>query len=240
MQNEMEDISQLKNRFKSESIKNQLQIIPELINSGDDGLAFLMDFLRDRQSTPANVVVGAVYQAVYQTNSQATQEFLQELLPNGIIPLESENNIDYRPLQQLLVQQDFEAADSLTRQKLCELAGAAAVQRKWVYFTEVEQFPKTDLDTIDRLWSIHSQGKFGFSVQREIWLSLDRDFSKLWTKIGWKSGNNWTKYPEEFTWSLSAPKGHLPLSNQLRGVRVIASLFSHPVWSKNTEIALIK
>jgi hypothetical protein len=26
--------------------------------------------------------------------------------------------------------------------------------------------------------------------------------------------------------------GHLPLLNQLRGVRVAASLFSHPVWSE--------
>ncbi|PLZ94121.1 hypothetical protein CI594_16205, partial [Fischerella thermalis CCMEE 5196] len=43
-------------------------------------------------------------------------------------------------------------------------------------------------------------------------------------------GNNWTRYPQEFTWDLSAPKGHLPLSNQLRGVRVIASIFAHPAW----------
>ncbi|PLZ36777.1 hypothetical protein CBP27_11530, partial [Fischerella thermalis WC542] len=56
------------------------------------------------------------------------------------------------------------------------------------------------------------------------------NWDNLWVKIGWKKGKNWTRYPQEFTWDLSAPRGHLPLSNQLRGVRVIASIFAHPAW----------
>jgi hypothetical protein len=144
----------------------------------------------------------------------------------------SEAGIDYTPLQQLLVEQNFQAADQLTLQKMCELAGSAAVQRKWIYFTEVEQFPITDLLTINHLWLTYSEGKFGFSTQREIWLSVGKNWEKFWSKIGWKNGNTWTRYPQEFTWDLNAPKGHLPLSNQLRGVRVIASLFAHPAWSK--------
>jgi hypothetical protein len=131
-----------------------------------------------------------------------------------------------------LAKQDFQTADSLTRQKLCELAGEGAIQRKWVYFTEVEAFPGVDIQTIDNLWLVHSEGKFGWSVQRKLWIGVGQDFPKLWPKIGWKNGNNWTKYPQEFTWDLSAPVGHLPLLNQLRGVRVAASLFSHPVWSE--------
>lgn len=148
------------------------------------------------------------------------------------VSLNSDSGIDYAPLQQLLAEQNFQAADQMTLQKLCELAGASAVQRKWVYFTEVEQFPITDLQTINNLWLTYSEGKFGFSVQREIWLSVGKNWDKFWAKIGWKNGNNWTRYPQEFTWSLAAPKGHLPLSNQLRGVRVIASLLAHPAWTK--------
>jgi hypothetical protein len=83
------------------------------------------------------------------------------------------------------------------------------------------------------LWLLHSEGKFGFSVQREIWLTVGKNWEKLWSKIGWKNGNAWTRYPNEFTWNLTAPKGHLPLSNQLRGVRVISSLLSHPAWTIN-------
>lgn len=151
----------------------------------------------------------------------------------GIVPLHSERNIDYTPLEQLLIQQDFLAADRMTLQLLCQLAGEAAVQRKWLYFTEVNSFPIPDLLSINHLWLNYSEGKFGFSVQREIWLSLGKNWDKFWPKIGWKNGNNWTRYPNEFVWDLNAPRGHLPLSNQLRGVQVMASLLSHPAWLSN-------
>ena len=148
------------------------------------------------------------------------------------LPLRSSVGVDYTTLQQLLARQDFQAADKLTTEKLCELAGADAVQRKWIYFTEVERLPQLDLHTIDTLWMLHSEGKFGFSIQREMWLGMSKNWDKLWVKIGWKNGNNWTRYPGSFTWNLTAPRGHLPLSNQLRGVRVISSLLSHPAWEE--------
>lgn len=150
--------------------------------------------------------------------------------------LRSQRGVDYSPLQALLAQQDFQAADQLTLQKLCEIAGTTAEQRKWVYFTEVDSFPILDLQTINQLWLTHSAGRFGFSVQREIWLSVGKNWAKFWPKIGWKQGNSWTRYPQEFTWDLSAPKGHLPLSNQLRGVRMMAALLNHPAWtSRNPD-----
>lgn len=224
-------IVELTRQLQSSSEKKQFQVIPELVSTGAAGLEVLMEFLKKKQSTPADLVAGLAYQALYDADTAKTNEFLQTHFPTGIVPLRSESGIDYTTLQQLLVKPDFLSADRLTLEKLCELAGAAAVQRKWLYFSEVENFPIADLQTINTLWFIHSQGKFGFSVQRELWLSLSKNWEKLWPKIGWKTGNNWTRYPHEFTWNLSAPRGHLPLSNQLRGVRVIASLLSHPAWS---------
>ena len=227
----MEDISQLKQKLLSESPQNQLKLLPQIASTGESGQEILMDFLSSCLSDPPNLVTGKIYQILYQANTARTQQFLKTYLPTGVVPLNSDQNIDYQPLQQLLAQEDFQGADVLTLQKLCELSGEAAIKRKWLYFTEVDNFSSTDLSTLDQLWFIYSEGKFGFSVQRQIWLSLGQDFSQLWYKIGWKSGNNWTRYPKEFTWDLTAPKGHLPLSNQLRGVRVIASIFSHPAWS---------
>jgi len=223
-------IAELARQLQSGSEKKQRQVIPELVSTGAAGLQVLMEFLKEQQSTPVSLIAGLAYQALYDANTPKTKEFLQTHFPTGIVPLRSECSIDYTTLQQLLVTQDFLSADRLTLEKLCELAGSAAVQRKWLYFSEVENFPIADLQTINTLWFIHSQGKFGFSVQRELWLSLSKNWEKLWHKIGWKTGNNWTRYPNEFTWDLSAPIGHLPLSNQLRGVRVIASLLSHPAW----------
>jgi hypothetical protein len=227
-----EEISKLASQFWSESEKKQLEIVPELANAGEAGLSVLMDFLTATPTEPVNLVAGKAYQLLYQADSERAREFLQTRFPTGCVPLRSVRGIDYRFLQELLAKQDFQTADSLTRQKLCELAGEGAIARKWVYFTEVEAFPHEDLQTIDALWRVHSEGKFGFSVQRKLWISVGGDFPKLWPKIGWKSGNDWTKYPEGFIWSLEAPIGHLPLLNQLRGVRVTASLFSHPAWTE--------
>ncbi len=225
------NIESLRQPLVAGSLQIQQQVIPQLANLGEGGLDVLMEFLYERRKNPATWVDGKVYQVLYTSDSPKAKEFLQNNFPSGIVPLKSDSNIDYISIQKLLAAQDFQAADRITIQKMCELAGPTSIQRKWLYFTEVENFPATDLQTLNTLWVVHSEGKFGFSVQREIWLSLGKNWDNLWEKIGWKKGNNWTRYPNEFTWNLSAPKGHLPLSNQLRGVRVMASLLSHSAWS---------
>ncbi|HEY9803923.1 MAG TPA: GUN4 domain-containing protein [Leptolyngbyaceae cyanobacterium] len=226
------DIDSLRQRLIAGSIQVQQQIIPQLADLGNEGLDVLQEFLLKRRDNPATWIDGKAYQVLYKSDAPQAKDFLQNHFPEGIVTLKSSCGINYHPLQQLLAKQDFQAADRLTIEKMCELAGPMAVKRKWLYFTEVESFPIDDLQTINQLWVVHSEGKFGFSVQRDIWLSLGKNWDNLWPKIGWKSGNNWTRYPNGFTWDLTAPKGHLPLSNQLRGVRVIASLFAHPAWSK--------
>jgi hypothetical protein len=226
------DLDSLRQKLIAGSEKVQQQIIPQLADLGNDGLEVLKEFLLKRRDHPATWIDGQVYQVIYNTDAPTSQEFLQTNFPEGIVPLKSDRGISYNSLQKLLVNQDFQAADLLTIQKMCEAAGSQAVKRKWLYFTEVESLPIQDLRTINQLWVVHSEGKFGFSVQREIWLGLNKNWVNLWPKIGWKNGNNWTRYPHGFTWDLTAPRGHLPLSNQLRGVRVMSSLLCHPAWNK--------
>jgi hypothetical protein len=225
------NIESLRQPLVAGSLQIQQQVIPQLANLGEGGLDVLMEFLYERRKNPPTWVDGKAYQVLYTSDSAKAKEFLQNHFPSGLVPLKSDCNIDYSPIQKLLATQDFQAADRMTLQKMCELAGTTATQRKWLYFTEVENFSATDLQTLNTLWVVHSEGKFGFSVQREIWLSLGKNWDNLWGKIGWKKGNNWTRYPNEFTWDLSAPRGHLPLTNQLRGVRVMSSLLSHSAWS---------
>jgi hypothetical protein len=246
------DMTDFIDRLKAESLKNKLQLVQEAAGAGETGLDALMSYLLEQQpglsqfwadsdsvktsaatlaGNSAGIVEGKIYQTLVQSNAPKAKEFLQTHFPQGLLPLASEREIDYSTLQTLLAGQQFEAADRLTLEKLCELAGALAVQRKWLYFTEVEKFPVTDLKTINALWRVYSEGKFGYSVQREVWLSVSKNWEKLWFQIGWKNGNSWTRYPQEFTWDLTAPKAHLPLSNQLRGVRVIAALLTHPAWT---------
>jgi hypothetical protein len=229
------EVIELRDKFITSLPKNQLQMLPQVIATGLPGIEILIAWLQQQRGTKPTIVVGAVYQALYRSELPSAKDYLDREFPTGIVPLQSSIGVDYTHLQKLLAHQEFQAADKLTTEKLCELAGADAVNRKWIYFTEVQQLPTTDLHTIDALWLCHSEGKFGFSIQREIWLGMAKNWDKLWPKIGWKNGNNWTRYPGSFTWDLTAPRGHLPLSNQLRGVRVISSLLSHPAWEKVSD-----
>ncbi len=224
-------VMELESKLKTGSAAAQLQAIADLASS-EAGQTVLMNYLQSSSSSPS-FVVGKAYELLLGVENQQVSAFLQTHFPLGVVPLNSEKQIDYQPLQKLLAQQDFQAADQLTLEKLCQLASPAAVQRRWLYFTEVDRIPLTDLQTINQLWLAHSEGKFGFSVQRQIWLGVGKNWEAFWPKIGWKSGNQWTRYPQEFTWNLTAPKGHLPLSNQLRGIQVIKTLLSHPAWSSS-------
>jgi hypothetical protein len=173
-------------------------------------------------------VVADIYQSLYTLGLCA--DGLKALFPTGIVDLRSDRNVDYQPLQQLMVNQQWLEADKLNNLKLCEIAGETSLARKWIYFSEVTGLPKTDLQTINALWLAHSGGRFGYSVQREIWLASGKNWERFWPKLKWKDGFVWTRYPGAFEWNLDSPRGHLPLTNQLRGVQAMNALMNHPAW----------
>lgn len=226
------DMQAYQQQLSSGTEKKRREALETLLQKGSEGFLILEDFLVAVQAGkyPLDSVAGRVYAQLCQCSDPQVQTFLQDQFSQGLLQSPSDRHLDYQDLEALLSQEQFESADRLTIQKMCALAGGGAQQRKWLYFSEVDQFPKTDLQSIDRLWRIYSDDKFGFSVQREIWLGVGQNWEKLWPKIGWKNGRTWTRYPQGFTWNLSAPKGHLPLTNQLRGVRVMAALMTHPAF----------
>jgi hypothetical protein len=225
-------LTTLRDKLFSGKESNQLPAIAELANSGEDGLLILDEFIQSRKSANTEVswIDGKIHQTLLKSDLPKALELAQTHYPQGVVTLHSEKGIDYQPIQNLLAQQDFEEADRLTSKKLCEAAGEAALERGWLYFTEAQLIPISDLRTINQLWLVYSEGKFGFSVQRKIWLGLGKAWEKFWLKIGWKKGGSFTRYPNEFIWSLDAPRGHLPLSNQLRGNKTMQAIFSHPAW----------
>jgi hypothetical protein len=225
------DFDLLPQKFAAANEKNQLQLLDDLSPNTPETIKFLKSILPSNGAWPT-LVQGKAYQLLYNDTNQRT--YVQAEFPQGIVPLKSDAGVDYQELQQLLADRQWQAADKLTNLKLCELAGPVALQRQWLYFTDINSLPLTDLKLIDQLWLIYSEGKFGFSVQRDLWVAVKKDWDRLWPKIGWKEGNNWTRYPSSFTWDLNAPRGHLPLSNQLRGVRTMAALLAHPAWDPTT------
>lgn len=80
--------------------------------------------------------------------------------------------MDYSALRDFLAAGDVRKADDETRALLIKMAGSGAQQRGWVYFTEVPTIPAADLQTVDALWRAASNNKFGYSVQKEMWVQV--------------------------------------------------------------------
>ena len=175
---------------------------------------------------------------VLQVLKKYKPNFFEKDIYNNWFFTNSAIDLNYNDLQLNLLNQDFEEADRLTSAYLRKLAGKVAENRGYVFYSEVKNMPGEDLDTIDRLWKIYSQGKFGFSNQAKILKSVGKRYDLLWPKIGWKKDGIWTRYPSSFCWSLKAPEGHMPLVNQLRGVRLMDSILRHPSIAKRHENCL--
>ena len=165
---------------------------------------------------------------ILQVLKKFKPEFFENSKFNNWFNTYSDIDINYEELQLMLVEQKFEEADRLTSSYLRKLAGKLAEKRGYVFYSEVKNMPGKDLKTIDRLWNIYSTGRFGFSIQAKILKSVGKKYELLWPKIGWKKMGIWTRYPSSFCWSLEAPDGHMPLINQLRGVRLMDSILRHP------------
>ena len=141
--------------------------------------------------------------------------------------------LSYERLRDLLSEGEWEKADEETRMKLIDLAGEEAQIRGWVYFTEVKEIPVADLQTIDALWKSYSNGRYGFSVQKKIWLKSKKVWTAFFQKIDWVQGENnaYRKFPLEFQWDKEAAVGHLPLTNALRGTQLLEAVFKHPAFA---------
>merc|ERR1712205_79504 len=164
--------------------------------------------------------------------------------------IESEMDADYEPLIKALQDEEWELADQLTRDMLIWLGGEQTRQRNFVYYAEVKNLPVKDMQTIDKLWTTFSEGKFGYSVQKKLWNSkkVNGDFNLFVDEIAWNKGpcggcdkicngctgllKRWTPVDasgNEFVYDLKkAKKGHLPLTSALRGTYLLQSLLQHP------------
>jgi hypothetical protein len=68
----------------------------------------------------------------------------------------------------------------------------------------IKKFPCEELRTIDKLWVDYSNGKFGFSVQKKVWIACggvpgkyDYDvYKKFADQVGWRRSGNWLGYDE--------------------------------------------
>lgn len=125
--------------------------------------------------------------------------------------------IDYTKLRNLLAAGQWKEADYETYLLMLQIVGREPGEK--ISKDELSCFPCTELQTIDQLWIDASQGRFGFSIQKDIYLqsggSLDaqslstevwREFNR---RVGWYVEDSGIWY-EDLTFSIEAPVGHLP------------------------------
>jgi len=213
--------------FVKGSDRQRRTLLPAL-ESQATAIAPLLDTLLsgfDRQGD--DWAAGWLLQLAHEI-SAAKGSWPEQRWPRGWLSVPSDAGIDHAPLQEALLERSFEKADRITSETLRALAGEGALRRGYVYYSEVAPIPEVDLATLDRLWLTYSLGRFGFSVQARLLRSCDGHWDRLWPRIGWKESGVWTRYPDSFNWSLNAPEGHMPLVNQLRGVRLMDALLKHP------------
>ncbi len=126
----------------------------------------------------------------------------------------------YQKLEELLKHQQFKEADDETYRLMIETVGKEYGQ----YFDreDLETFPCEDLRIVDQLWFKYSKGRFGFSVQKKIYmddLGGTKEYDKeIWEefcdRVGWTKGGSYVSY-WELTYELQDTKnGKLPV---LRG-----------------------
>ena len=222
-----ESIEEFLEYFRMASERKRLGLLDVLEERSEELLGLGSSLMSNFDSSSCDWAPGYVLQLVHKID----KNFIKNILNCDDLSwfkAISEDGFDYSPLQQYLLNESFEDADRFTSSKLRELAGEKAVKRGYVYFSEVELIPSIDLVTLDKLWIVYSRGKFGFTVQAKILDSVGGRYDKLWPRIGWKKDGIWTRYPKAFNWSIEAPNGHMPLVNQLRGVRLLDALLNHP------------
>ncbi|RZM74383.1 hypothetical protein DYY88_23620 [Leptolyngbya iicbica LK] len=156
--------------------------------------------------------------------------------------LSSEKWIDYTRLRDLLKAGKWEEADQETFEVMLKAAGRAAEERQYLTGGQVRTFPCEDLLTIDRLWVHLSSGKFGFSVQKQIWIEMggklnsgeNQDatiaiaaFQKMSDQTAWRVNGEPISYSQTI-FDDSAPHGHLPHRWMFGwgdgGIRLLSSL----------------
>ena len=123
----------------------------------------------------------------------------------------------YQQLEAYMKQGQWKKADEETYRLMITTVGKK--EGDWFTSQELLTFPCEDLLIIDELWVRHSNGKFGFSVQKQIYVECgakldgkypgDEIWNKFGDRVGWRVRREWILY-SDVTFNTTAPKGHLP------------------------------
>jgi hypothetical protein len=136
----------------------------------------------------------------------------------------------YQQLETFLKNSQWKEADKETDRLMLQIVGKEADQ--WLNEEDIQNFPCEDLRAIDKLWVDYSKGKFGFSVQKKVWMACGgvageydyEVYKKFADQVGWRRSGNWLGY-DELTFSVGkgSKHAHLPWKHAHLPYKVIFS-----------------
>ena len=121
------------------------------------------------------------------------------------VELKSDRGIDYTQLRNHLKAENWKEADQETYNVMLEATKEDNLTKE-----SIKNFPCIDLKTINSLWQLHSNDRFGFSIQNKQYQNLTKSINSLGDKLGWRQGY-WISY--SYLWEKfhpNVPLGHLP------------------------------
>jgi hypothetical protein len=146
---------------------------------------------------------------------------VKPLLQDGMFFLGwQQPSFDYRELESLLKAKNWAEADLETTWAIIQITHIKDLFS--ISEANISRIPCADLKVMDQLWLQYSQGRFGFSVQRQIWQEVRAELSQQRSNSATNSfsglevmrqfrkrvGQDLNASEPEF--NLQAPAGYLP------------------------------
>ena len=179
-------------------------------------------------AVPAGVGIAGVTVA-----SQFLGHKSRQPLPSST-PSLSPTTVDYSKLEGFLKAGQWIEADQETTNLMAEVSNPD--KEIWPDTTSIQPFSCEALSKIDRLWIDISGGKFGFSVQKKIYVencsgnpdgrSDEKANQCFGDRVGWRVKGQWIEH-SDVTWNIQAPLGHLPFgcSGGMSGEWIVCKIF---------------
>lgn len=182
------------------------RVANDLATKAKNNRAVRVKLLRWRESIGDTASNNSLFEAATTVVQAAT---VSTILLAG---LSSTGATNYQRLECLLKAGNWREADKLTAEIILKpLLQEVEEYLISVYINDyIKAFPGEDLRHINNLWLEHSKGRFGFSVQRDVWRKVDGDYEAFGDHVGWRDDDDWILY-SDITYTQKAPSGHLPI-----------------------------
>lgn len=159
------------------------------------------------QSPPLGSLIGETEDGMSELKTSTNGFIGKPATPKNKLMLTSK-------LANLLASGRWKEADEETLKILLQVVDRE--KEGWLDVASIEKLPCEDLRAIDQLWLQSSDGRFGFSVQKQIWKSVggnfnasDQIYEAFSDRVGWRVNNIWQQV-DHLNFNSSAPDGHLP------------------------------